>query len=179
MNKDDVLNFWFSELEPKDWYKKDPSLDKLIKDRFLEVYHQACKGELWQWRETAEGRLAEIIVLDQFSRNMFRDQAQAFAYDSLAVALSQEACLQPQTHDLEVSMRAFAFMPLMHSESAKVHELAVKMFSSPGLENSLNFELKHKVIIDRFGRYPHRNKILGRVSTPEEIDFLNQPNSSF
>ena len=179
MNKEDVLDFWFKELTPKDWYKKDSDLDKRIKNRFLDTYHKACKGELWQWRETVEGRLAEIIVLDQFSRNMFRDQAQAFQYDYLAVALSQEACLQPKLHELEVSRRAFVFMPLMHSESQIVHELAVKMFSAVGLENSLNFELKHKKIIDRFGRYPHRNDILKRKSTDEEIEFLKAPDSSF
>ncbi|PIP90323.1 MAG: hypothetical protein COW01_02640 [Bdellovibrionales bacterium CG12_big_fil_rev_8_21_14_0_65_38_15] len=179
MNEEDILKFWFEELTTKDWYKKDSNLDELIKGRFLDTYQKACKGELWQWRETVEGRLAEIIVLDQFSRNMFRDQACAFKFDFLAVALSQEACRQPKLHEIEVSKRAFAFMPLMHSESAKVHELAVKMFSAKGLEKSLEFELKHKAIIDKFGRYPHRNEILGRKSSLDEIEFLKTPGSTF
>ncbi len=179
MTYKDIISFWFTELTPKDWYKKDESLDSLIKDRFLDLYHHACKRELWQWRETVEGRLAEIIVLDQFSRNMFRDQAEAFKYDHVAVILAQEASMLSQTHSLEATKRAFIFMPLMHSESAKVHELAVKMFSAEGLENSLKFELKHKAIIDRFGRYPHRNKILSRLSTSEEVEFLKGPGSSF
>jgi len=179
MTEKEIINFWFNELESKDWYKKDDSLDKLIKDRFLDIYHQAYKGELWQWRETVEGRLAEIIILDQFSRNMFRDHADAFKYDYLAVALAQEASLLSQTQSLEPKKRAFMYMPLMHSESAKIHELAVKIFSTEGLENSLKFELKHKAIIDRFNRYPHRNKVLGRESSPEELEFLQGPDSSF
>ena len=181
INSSDVLNFWFEEIDSKQWWVKDADFDQLIKQRFLSTYQQAICGELYQWRKTAEGRLAEIIVLDQFSRNMFRDQAAAFACDFLAVALTQAAIdvgadknflTQPQK-------LSFLYMPLMHSESLLIHEQAVKMFSQPGLEGNLAFEYKHKAIIDQFGRYPHRNKVLGRKSTPAELDFLTQPGSSF
>ncbi|MBH47123.1 MAG: hypothetical protein CME71_03030 [Halobacteriovorax sp.] len=174
-----VLDFWFSQLSPSDWYKKDEALDQKISDLFLETYLQATKGELYQWRESIEGRLAEIIVLDQFSRNIFRDDAMAFRYDSLALVLAQEASSKPEAKALASTRKAFLYMPYMHSESLSVHDEAVRLFSEPGLENNLKFELKHKEIIERFGRYPHRNKILGRTSTQDEIEFLKQPGSSF
>ena len=135
--------------------------------------------ELYEWRKSAKGRLAEIIVLDQFSRNMFRGTAQAFAYDSLALALSQEAVAIEADKLLNPTERSFLYMPFMHSESLAIHERAIELYRAEGLEFNLEFEIKHKVIIDRFGRYPHRNKILGRASTKEEIRFLQQPNSSF
>ncbi len=180
-NVSEVLDFWFNEIEPKDWWIKNPEFDTKIRQRFLSTYQAAIKGELYQWRELAAGRLAEIIVLDQFSRNMFRDQAQAFAYDYLAVALTQAAIDTGADKELlnEPKKLAFLYMPLMHSESQLIHEQAVKVFSQAGLENNLDFEYKHKAIIDKFGRYPHRNKILGRESTPKEIEFLQHPGSSF
>jgi len=176
-----VLSFWFNELVPKQWWVKDPSLDEEIRSRFMCLYHQAFQGELYLWRRQALGRLAEIIVLDQFSRNMFRDQAAAFAHDYLAVALTQAAIDVGADKDLkdQPDKLAFLYMPLMHSESAIIHQQAVEVFSQPGLEQNLAFEYKHKRIIDRFGRYPHRNVILGRESTAEEQAFLQQPGSSF
>lgn len=176
-----VLSFWFDEIESKQWWVKDPAFDQLIKNQFLSNYQQAVRGELYQWRQSAEGRLAEIIVLDQFSRNMFRDQKQAFEHDYLAVALTQ-AAIDVGADKVFIDQPkklAFLYMPLMHSESPVIHQQAVNMFSQPGLESNLDFEYKHKRIIDRFGRYPHRNEILNRQSTPEEIKFLTQPGSSF
>ena len=131
------------------------------------------------WRTKAEGRLAEIIVLDQFSRNIYRDQAEAFAGDNLAVQLAFEAVEVRADQKVDVSRRSFFYMPFMHSEDLKVHEKAVEVFSQPGFENSLKWEIKHKDIIERFGRYPHRNSILGRESTQEELEFLKGPGSSF
>ena len=174
-----VLEFWFSVLTPKDWFAKNETLDKKISDLFLETYNSACRGELFAWRKTIEGRLAEIIVLDQFSRNIFRDDPRAFQFDSLALTLSQEASLKPEVKELPLGKKAFLYMPFMHSESLIVHEQAVILFSEPGLENNLDFEHRHKKIIEQFGRYPHRNVILGRESTVEEIDFLKGPGSSF
>ncbi|MFT6068028.1 MAG: hypothetical protein ACJAT2_002188 [Bacteriovoracaceae bacterium] len=174
-----VLDFWFKELEPKDWYKKDDELDKNILDNFLGTYEKAIRGELFSWRSTIDGRLAEIIVIDQFSRNIFRGDRRAFEFDSLALILSQEASRLNEAKELESKKKAFLYMPFMHSESQLVHEEAVKLFSEPGLEGNLDFEFKHKKIIDQFGRYPHRNEILGRKSTPEEIEFLKGPGSSF
>ncbi len=177
--RDRVLNFWFEELQPKNWFEKSNDLDEDIKTRFLETYKAAFAGELFFWRDTAKGRLAEIIVLDQFARNIFRDQGQAFAGDSLALVLAQEAVHNASDNELSTTEKSFLYMPYMHSESKLIHEQAVKLFSQPGLEFNLDFELKHKKIIDQFGRYPHRNDLLGRESTKEEMDFLKQPGSSF
>jgi len=143
------------------------------------VHEAAVAAELWPWRATAEGRLAEVIVLDQFSRNIHRDTAAAFANDALALALAQEAVARGCDLELSPAERVFLYLPWMHSESALIHEVALRLYSAPGLEQNLDFERRHKVIIDRFGRYPHRNAILGRASTPEELEFLAQPGSSF
>ncbi|MCW8858860.1 MAG: DUF924 domain-containing protein [Deltaproteobacteria bacterium] len=174
-----VLDFWFQEIDPKSWWVKDADFDQLIRDRFLAVHEQAICGELFKWREQAEGRLAEIIVLDQFSRNMFRNSAQAFAYDPLALVLAQEAVYQGADKKLSQSQKNFLYMPFMHSESLAIHVVAVELFRQNGSESSFEFELKHMEIIERFGRYPHRNEILGRQSTTEEIEFLKQPGSGF
>lgn len=176
---EDVLNFWFNEIDTKLWWKKDDEFDQLCRDRFGDLHLQARQGELFRWRDNARGRLAEIIVLDQFSRNMFRDTPEAFACDPMALMLAQEAVRCGADQPLDVAWRAFIYMPYMHSESAKIHLEALRLITSLGNENTLKFELRHKDIIDRFGRYPHRNKILGRHSTPEELVFLQQPGSSF
>ena len=174
-----VLSFWFDEIESSQWFVKDSDFDELIKARFASIHRQAKAGELYKWRASPEGRLAEIIVLDQFSRNMFRDQAEAFASDSLALVLAQEAVSCRADLALSAVQRSFLYMPFMHSESRAIHEVALSLFSQKGLEGNLNFEKRHKEIIDRFGRYPHRNEILGRVSSEEELAFLKQPGSSF
>jgi len=174
-----VLGFWFSEIDPKKWWAKDVDFDRLVTKRFQATHDAAAKGELFAWRETPEGRLAEIIVLDQFSRNIYRDSPLAFAYDGQALVLAQEAIRANAQQELPPKQKAFLYIPFMHSESKIIHEISVKLFSEPGLEHNLEFELKHKAIIDRFGRYPHRNAILGRESTEEEIAFLKQPGSSF
>lgn len=166
-----VLDFWFQSLQPADWWKKSPSLDKAIAEKFAPLLQAAKRGELYLWRENIHGRLAEIIVLDQFSRNIFRDSARAFEADALAVVLSQEALLHDK-QELPGRERAFLYMPLMHSESPMIHRLALEVFSAPDLHLNLDFEKQHKDIIDRFGRYPHRNAVLGRTSTPEELTFL-------
>lgn len=174
-----VLHFWFEELQPSAWWKKDAALDTVIAERFGALLVSARVGELSSWRETAEGALAEIIVLDQFSRNIFRDRAAAFAQDVLALVLAQEAVRHGLDIALPKQQRHFLYMPYMHSESRLIHEEAVRLFTDLGETWVLDFEMKHKAIIDRFGRYPHRNALLGRVSTPEEIEFLATPGSSF
>ncbi len=179
MTSRDIMKFWFSECVPADWWKKSATFDNTIRQRCSDTHRAAVQGELYGWREQSNGRLAEIIVIDQFSRNMYRDQPGAFAFDGIAVVLSQEAIRLEADKDMNANEKAFLYMPLMHSESLVVHELAMKVFDQPGLENNFNFEKKHKAIIDRFGRYPHRNVILGRESTSEEIEFLQQPGSSF
>lgn len=175
----DVLQFWFQELDPKMHFSKNSELDEKIRERFLKTYHEIIEGKTADWRNTPEGRLAEIIVLDQFSRNMFRDTAQAFAADDLALNLAMTAVHVGDDQKLSLEQRSFLYMPYMHSEDRKVHEQAVILFSQKGLEFNLKFELLHKKIIDRFGRYPHRNQILKRTSTKEELSFLKEKGSSF
>ena len=176
---DEVLRFWFDEIEAKQRWTKDDQLDQLIITRFSEIHKQAVHCELFEWRKTSAGRLAEIIVLDQFSRNMFRESALCFANDTLALALSQEAIALGVDKSLSPIQRSFLYMPFMHSESLKIHEIAVDLFQKNGIKANLDFEIKHKKIIERFGRYPHRNKILGRVSTDKELKYLQQPGSGF
>lgn len=175
----DILDFWFAELTPAQWYAASHALDAEIARRFASVHVAAARCELFAWRETPDGRLAEIIVLDQFSRNIHRGSAAAFAQDALALALAQEAVRAGADRALPAERRAFLYLPYMHSESAAIHEIALQLFDQPGLENNHDFERKHKVIIDRFGRYPHRNAVLGRESSAEELAFLATPGSSF
>jgi uncharacterized protein (DUF924 family) len=143
------------------------------------------RGELYAWRQAADaaeaaaGRLAEVIVLDQFSRNLFRDRREAFAADGMALVLAQEAVAAGLDRALDPVRRAFLYLPYMHSESALIHRQAVRLFAAPELAHHLDFELRHQAIIERFGRYPHRNAILGRQSTAAEIEFLKTPGSAF
>jgi len=179
MNPHSILDFWFSEIDPKQWWQRSDAFDQLIRDRFAHSHEAAGRCEFFGWRDSAQGRLAELIVLDQFSRNLYRDDARAFACDPLALGLAQTAVALGCDRELDPVRRAFLYMPYMHSESALIHEQAVSLFSAPGLEYNLSFELRHKAIIDRFGRYPHRNAALGRASSAEEIEFLKTPGSSF
>jgi len=174
-----VLDFWFREIDPKQWWRKDPQFDVLIHERFAALHAAASAAELFAWREHADGCLAEVIVLDQFSRNLYRDSALAFAFDGMALLLAQCAVARGMDTRLPIEQRAFLYMPYMHSESKNIHAQAVQLFDQTGLENSLDFEFRHKAIIDRFGRYPHRNAVLGRTSTAEELEFLQEKGSSF
>jgi uncharacterized protein (DUF924 family) len=179
MQPQPILHFWFEELTPKQHFVKDTALDQTIRTRFGDTLEAAAQCELFAWRCRPEGRLAEIIVLDQFSRNVYRDTPRAFAQDALALVLAQELVASGQDRSFPLAQRAFAYMPYMHSESALVHAQAAELFSQLGIEGALNFELRHKAIIDRFGRYPHRNAYLGRASSAEELAFLSEPGSLF
>lgn len=172
MDYQSVLNFWFEELSPSQWFEKDARLDETIRTKFSSLLEMASKGELAHWRYNAFGRLAEILVLDQFSRNIFRHTPHAFKNDPMALTLAQELVAFGLDEDLPLPMRAFAYMPYMHSESATIHQEALRLFSGEGMEENFNFEVEHKKIIDQFGRYPHRNSILSRASTPQELDFI-------
>ena len=174
-----VLHFWFEELSAKQHFAKDAALDQAIRTRFGATLEAAARCELFAWRATAEGRLAEIIVLDQFSRNLFRGTPGAFAQDGKALVLAQEAVAARVHEALTPVARGFLFLPYMHSESRAVHVEAERLYREFALPGNHDFELKHKIIIDRFGRFPHRNAILGRASTTEEIELLKQPGSSF
>lgn len=179
MRHQEIIKFWFKDIEQAQWWKKDIAFDNQLIANYTDVHSAANCCELYGWRKTAEGRLAEIIILDQFSRNMFRDKPESFASDPLALALSQEAIAVGADMQLNSVQRSFLYMPYMHSESLLIHEVAVKLFRKNGAQSNVDFEIKHKKIIERFGRYPHRNHILGRKSTDEEIEFLAQPGSSF
>jgi uncharacterized protein (DUF924 family) len=174
-----ILDFWFKEITPAQWWKVDPAFDSFVADRFGEIHAQAACSELFAWRATPQGRLAEIIVLDQFSRNIHRGTRRAFEADTLALAQAQEAVAAKADAALPQEQRNFMYMPYMHSESKLIHAVAEPLFKANTPESIYNFELRHKAIIDRFGRYPHRNVMLGRESTPEELAFLAEPGSSF
>jgi uncharacterized protein (DUF924 family) len=175
----EILYFWFEEINPKQWWSVDSELDQLIADRFLPLMRRAAAGELYTWRENPKGRLAEIIVLDQFSRNVYRKTPSAFAQDGMALALAQEAVFLGADKALTDIERSFLYLPFMHSESPQIHVWAEQLYRDHAPKGNYEFELRHKVIIDRFGRYPHRNAILGRDSSEEEIAFLKEDGSSF
>lgn len=179
MTPDILLHFWFHDIPESAWWRKDAGFDTQLRERFGRWYEAAVAGELAHWRTTLRGRLAEILLLDQIPRNIHRDTARAFASDGMALVLAQEAVGTGHAADLPPRERAFLYMPFMHSESAHVHQQALLLFAEPGMEWNLEFERRHLAIIERFGRYPHRNAVLGRPSTPEELVFLQEPGSSF
>ena len=174
---DAVLDFWFSHSDR--WWDKDPAFDAEIRDRFGALHAEIEAGEHEAWRATPRGALAYVIVLDQFSRNMFRDTPRMFASDRQALGAAREALARGDAQALGPDERSFLYMPLMHSEDLADQERCVELFRELGNAYSLDFAEQHLAIIRRFGRFPHRNQILGRASTPEEREFLTQPNSSF
>ncbi len=195
---EDILDFWFGELNEhgcstpehrKRWWTKSDAFDESIQHYFLDDYEAIVAGEREAWRSTARGALAYIIVLDQFSRNTFRGTAKMFAADELAREVCREGLDAGFDAELSFDERVFFYLPLEHSESMDDHELCLELFeslldSAPELLQAdakyyLDFALQHKAIIERFGRYPHRNKILGRASSDEEAKFLQEPGSSF
>ena len=178
MTPQTVLDFWFAEENQPFWFQKSDDFDQAVRSRFAGLLAQAAQSELSRWRDSLHGRLAEIIVLDQFPRNLHRNSPAAFAHDNMAVALTQEAMRQSGFADMAERERHFMLMPLMHSESRTIHALALELFTRHAA-HALVHEEQHKAIIDRFGRYPHRNAVLGRDSTAEELEFLKQEGSSF
>ena len=169
---DAVLTFWFEEAGPKRWFSKSGAFDRLCKERFATTLEAARRCECWRWRETPAGRCAEIIVLDQFSRNLFRRSARAFAQDSMALALAQEAVASGDHLRMTESQRYFTYMPYMHSESLIVHDEALRLFETLEDKQPLRYEKAHREVLEKFGRYPDRNAILGRASSAEELEYL-------
>ena len=164
----EVLRFWFEESTPKQHFAKDPGFDATIRDKFLALYEDLAANGSDRFRGSAEGILAAIIVLDQFSRNMFRDDPRAFAEDAQARALTKHAIDTGFDMEVPEERRSFVYMPLMHSENLADHDLSLKVFEALGSEDGLKYAIAHRDIIARFGHYPHRNAVLGRESTPEE-----------
>lgn len=179
MQFQEIIDFWFSELDESAWWQKSETFDRLITTRFSAIHRAATAGELYSWRHSALGRLAEIIVLDQFSRNIYRDTAASFSADGQALVLAQEAIRHGAPRELTIQQCLFLYMPYMHSESLAIQRASLHLFESLGLANNVEFAKRHYDIIERFGRYPHRNTILGRQSSEQEEAFLLEPGSSF
>lgn len=169
---EDVIRFWFEEHGPADWFSANPEFDARLAARFGESHESVARGEAFRWRESPEGRLAEIIVLDQFSRQLYRGSSRAFAQDRMALALAQEAVAGGHDRAIDPVRRKFLYMPYMHSESLVIHEEAVRLFTALEDAETLKFEIAHRDCLLRFGRYPRRNQALGRVSTADELDYI-------
>lgn len=176
---DAVLGFWFDELTPAHWFVANAEVDRTIAQRFGDVYARLAMALPEGWPATPRGQLAAVIALDQFPRNMFRGTAQAFATDASALRIAQAAIDVGFDRQLPAVQRQFLYLPFQHSEQAPDQERSVALYAALGNEQALDFALRHKAIIDRFGRFPHRNRALGRPSTAEETAFLALPGSSF
>lgn len=185
-----ILQFWFGSLEQpnygkqrKEWFIKNPEFDHEVRAKFLEIYEQAATGNLDHWKESPLSCLALIILLDQFPRNMFREQPKAFATDEKALNLAKYAIAQGFDRQLLPVQRWFIYLPFEHSENLADHHLNIQLFSTlkddPDSASTIDYAYRHLEIIERFGRFPHRNIILGRSTTLEEEEFLSQPGSSF
>jgi len=192
MQAQDVLDFWFGApgsgaygKPRREWFVKDASFDADIRTRFGSIIDQALSGGLKDWdAQGPQGVLARILVLDQFTRNAWRNTPQSFAGDALALAAARDLVERGADRALSPLQRIFAYLPFEHAEDAAMQARAVELFTQlaaehPGFEDNLDYAHRHRGVIARFGRFPHRNEILGRVSTPEEIEFLRQPGSRF
>ena len=175
----DVLDFWFVQSQPKQWFVRDAAFDTAIADRFGELHACADAGEMDGWADTADGALALVLVLDQFSRNLFRNDAKAFATDVKALGIARAAIDAGFDQQVEERRRTFFYVPFEHSEKLADQERCIELSATLTNKDFLGWAEKHKVIIERFGRFPHRNAVLGRISTPEEAEFLKQEGSSF
>lgn len=167
-----IINFWYAPENRPLWFKSTPDFDAVIKKRFENTWQNASKGKLKHWLVSPEGYLALAIVLDQFPLNMYRGQALSFATLEQAIRISRDAVDKSIDQQLVPEMRVFLYMPLMHSERLEDQKLSVELFSRSSLLDNLRFARHHRALIERFGRFPHRNELIGRVSTPEEIAYL-------
>ncbi len=176
---DDVLKFWFVDHGRADWFAGTAAFDAEIAEQFPETHAAAARGEAWRWRMTPEGRLAEIIVLDQFSRQLFRGKAEAFASDAMALALAQEAVAGGHHNFLPMPQRMFVLLPFMHSESSVVQAESMRLHMAMGDPELLKFADGHAKCIAWFGRFPKRNAALGRTSTPDEAEYIANADGVF
>lgn len=184
----EILDFWFGNSQPvgtrKVWFNKDPEFDQIVRTRFEADYQAAVVGKFDDWQQSARGCVALVLLLDQFPRNMFRGHPRAFATDSQAVLVAQQAIARRFDQELPAFQRWFLYIPLMHSENLNHQRQSVELFhqlkdAAPETASAFPYAVRHLEAIEQFGRFLHRNKILGRVSTPEEVEFLKQPGSSF
>ncbi len=188
-----VLDFWFLPADapghdrPRvEWFRKDAAFDDAIRQQFGALVDDALAGRLPDWGDSAEAILARILLLDQFTRNLFRGEARAFAGDAAALALAEQLVSSGRDKNLPPIRRWFAFMPFMHSESLIAQERSVALFAAlrreaqeGAFDSAYDYAVRHRDIVERFGRFPHRNAVLGRASTVAEEEFLRQPGSSF
>lgn len=179
LTKEDVIAFWFEEISPDEWFKKDTSFDTMLSVRAGTIVKKALNGQLDFWSKSIEGTVGLVLLLDQFTRNIFRDSPQAFAGDEMALAISQKAIDSEWFADLSNSFRHFLLMPMMHSEDIAIQDKSLPLFKIHTNERTYKFAIKHRNIIAEFGRFPHRNVLLGRPSTENELLFLAQAGSSF
>ena len=182
---DAVLDFWFNETDRQNWFERSDAFDLIIRDRFADAVETARAGGFSSWCDTPRGCLAVIILIDQFSRNIYRDSPRAWSADDVSLSCAHEAIARSFDAVLGFDERTFLYMPLMHSEKLADQEQCVDLFRGLAADRgdaddvSLDFAVRHRDIVARFGRFPHRNETLGRESTPEEVEFLKEPNSAF
>jgi uncharacterized protein (DUF924 family) len=174
-----VHTFWFSELSMEDWFGGGEELDARIREKFGDLHQALAAGEGWQARTDVSARVAEVVVLDQFSRQIYRGSGQAFAYDALALTLAQELILKRVDQQLSEPERMFVYMPFMHAESSLIQAESVRLFEALGQDKSLEMACIHKDIVNQFGRFPHRNEALGRQSTNAEEEYLANNQEAF
>ena len=168
-----LIQFWFRDHGYDDWFAGDAAFDAKC-DRFAPLHAEVARGEAWAWRDTPEGRLAELILLDQFSRQLHRGKPEAFAQDKMALALAQEAVAGGHDMAVERDWAMFFYMPYMHAESLVIQNEGVKLFEGLGNADALQYMIDHRDTVARFGRFPFRNEALGRQSTPEEISYMQE-----
>lgn len=179
VNYEDILDFWFHPDNIPLHFSEDHQFDEKIRVKFLGTWEKASEGLLVGWRKTIRGRLAEIIVLDQFSRNLWRNNIKTYTQDKMAIALAQEVVNHPDYDKLSGAEKNFILLPFMHSESLELHDWAKKYFEDLGDEKLLYFEKLHREVLEKFGRYPYQNKDLGRKSSPEELKALEDNKDGF
>lgn len=174
-----VRKFWFEELRPEQWFVRDPAVDAAVRTRFAGLYARVAVEVPISWLAVPVGHLAAVIVLDQFPRHLFRGDPRAFATDAAALAAAERALAAGIDRSLTPAERMFLCMPFQHSENRAAQARSVALFEAIGVPEAFESAKRHCEIVDRFGRFPHRNAVLGRVSTAEELAFLKEPNSSF
>ena len=169
----EIVEFWFSEPVRRHWFKATPKFDRALSECFLPTWQAAADGQLSVWEATPLGTVALVIVLDQFPLNMFRNKPESFATAAIACQIAGEAIKKDFDQRLTAVQKTFLYLPFMHSEAMADQDRAVSLFENAGLMDNLRFARHHRALIKRFGRFPHRNRILGRKSTPEEVEYLN------
>ena len=174
-----IIEFWFTDIKPKDWFTKNPDFDALLEQCFGDVIEDAIGARLDSWAKTKKGRLALILLLDQMTRNVFRDTPKAFAGDDMALAMSLRAVHDGFLEETSPKENQFFLMPMMHSENLDIQNQSIPLFEQYTHPDVVKFAKKHRDIVARFGHFPHRNVILGRPSTEDEKRFLEEPGSSF